>query len=102
MKKSIGYKRWVSTMCVPDKEEFYTPEQCLELRELGIEQNQPWLWHKPKHLDGWVLWGRNSADISLFGDKSGYKRWVSAYRFDNQKVLDFIHNKHSGDVKQEE
>ena len=64
------------------EEEYYSPEQCLKFRDVGVKQGiSPVLWHKDKHY-GWVLWKRNKHDISAFGDSHGYNRWVSALKKD--------------------
>lgn len=62
--------------------DYYTPEECIELRADGHPQGRSvYLWHKDKHNhDKWELYKRNSHDISQFGDSFGYNRWVSAVR----------------------
>ncbi len=73
-------------------EEYYTPDECLDLRSEGYPQGRcKFLWHKNKHnKDRWELYKRNSYDISSFGDRWGYNRWVSAVRKTDDLAKDML------------
>ena len=61
---------------------FVLPHTALKLRRSGFPQGHTkFLWHKEKG-NNWVLYKRNNHDISSFGDKYGYNKWVSAPTID--------------------
>ena len=81
----------------PDKQfikhmdkQFVLPQTALKMRDAGFPQGKTlYLWHKTKPMKfdfhgmkkgetHWVLYKRNKHDISAFGDRHGYNRWVSA------------------------
>lgn len=68
-----------------EKDNLFSPDDCLKLRQLGYPQGiSRFLWHRNKHNhDQWELYARNKHDISNYGDKLGYNRWVSAAPIDN-------------------
>ena len=76
----------------PEKDKYFTPEDCFLLRQLGFPQGTSiWLWHQEKRKNNkWIMYKRNNYDISSFGDKYGYNRWITAVHIDNtiaQQIL---------------
>ncbi len=81
--------------------EYFTPEQCLELRCQGWQQGiSAFVWHCDKHnRDKWELYKRNNFDISSFGDRYGYNRWVSAVPIDNLLAEELLNKKDGNELE---